>query len=299
MKNFKFKKIDAFATKKSNGNPAGYIKLRSQNDLSDKEMLKIARELKGYVNEVGFVFQQKDNQFDLKYFSSEREVDLCGHATVAIFYDLIHTDSKLINFQTLYANTNKGLLPVFNRINKENAVFILSPLPLESKKIPPLDKIAKFLKIKTNEVDSGLPVSLINAGLMTLLVPVEYLDSILKINPDLNELKQFCIDYEVDIIEVFSKEVSHQESDFRSRVFAPRFGYLEDPATGSGNSALGYYLMKNNLWKKDTLNIEQNNNRNQFNRVKLQKQKDEQGNPRVAFGGAAITRIDGSYYFYD
>ncbi len=33
-----------------------------------------------------------------------------------------------------------------------------------------------------------------------------------------------------------------------TRVFAPKFGYLEDPATGSGNSAFGYYMLKNALW---------------------------------------------------
>ena len=46
MKKFKFKKIDAFATEKSDGNPAGYIWLNSHSDIDDKEMLQIAKELK-------------------------------------------------------------------------------------------------------------------------------------------------------------------------------------------------------------------------------------------------------------
>jgi len=29
---------------------------------------------------------------------------------------------------------------------------------------------------------------------------------------------------------------------------APKFGYLEDLATGLGNSAMGYYMLKNQLW---------------------------------------------------
>ena len=51
-------------------------------------MLQIAKELKGFVKEVGYVFGTSEGSFDLKYFSSEREVDFCGHATIAIMYDL-------------------------------------------------------------------------------------------------------------------------------------------------------------------------------------------------------------------
>jgi len=81
-------------------------------------------------------------------------------------------------------------------------------------------------------------------------------------------------------------------------VFAPTFGYIEDPATGSGNSAFGYYLLKNDLWKGETITIEQNGFRENFNMVKLQKQPDENNFQRVCFGGGAITRIEGKYLIY-
>jgi len=44
-------------------------------------MQAIARELKGFVNEVGYLCRLDKDLFDLKYYSSEREVDFCGHAT--------------------------------------------------------------------------------------------------------------------------------------------------------------------------------------------------------------------------
>lgn len=37
MKQFKFKKIDAFATEQSSGNPAGYISLNSFDEISEKK----------------------------------------------------------------------------------------------------------------------------------------------------------------------------------------------------------------------------------------------------------------------
>lgn len=298
MKNFKFKKIDAFATKKSDGNPAGYIYLDSKKDISSTEMLHISKELKGFVNEVGYIYKVNGNEFELKYYSSEREVDFCGHATIAIMYDLIKNDEELIDFDLLTIRTNKGILSVENRLAKEDAVFIMSPSPEEKENIQSIGSIAAALKIKKEEIETRFPVKVINAGLTTLIVPIKSLDSIIRITPDIGELKDFCINAEIDIIEVFTNKVSNMKNDFRVRVFAPTFGYLEDPATGSGNSALGYYLLLNQMWNKETIMIEQNGSLDKYNIVKLQKQQDENGIDRVLFGGGAITRIEGEYTIY-
>jgi PhzF family phenazine biosynthesis protein len=295
MKQFKFKKIDAFATEKSGGNPAGYILLNSQSDINEQEMLQIAKELKGFVNEVGYVFKTSENSFDLRYFSAEREVDFCGHATIAIMYDLIKNDSELQEFDLLQIKTNRGVLTVENRIEKEDAVFIMSPEPVYKEITPDLQILAGKLKIGKNDIESGLPITVINAGLSTLLVPIKTLDSILNISPDLEELKEFCFSIGIDIIEVFTNNVANESNNYRTRVFAPTFGYIEDPATGSGNSAFGYYMIKHELWNENTITIEQNGLKDNFNVVKLQKQLDQNNNIRVLFGGGAITRIEGKY----
>jgi len=132
MKKFKFKKIDAFATHKSDGNPAGMIYLDSSCDITTDEMLRIAKELKGFVSEVGYVRRIDGNTFDLKYYSSEREVDFCGHATIAIMYDLIKNSENLINKKQINIVTCKGNLIVENKITNEDAVFITAPVPVFS-----------------------------------------------------------------------------------------------------------------------------------------------------------------------
>lgn len=299
MKEYKFKKIDAFATEKSDGNPAGYILLDNLKDISEQEMLQIAQELKGFVNEVGYVAQISENEFDLRYFSSEREVDFCGHATIAIMYDIIKTNDTIANVQSLTINTNKGKLEVDNRIKSENSVFIMSPIPMTKGSIPDILELSQKLRIDKLDINVYFPISIINAGLTTLIVPIKDLDSILSIKPELDELKDFCINLGIDIIEVFTANVSEATNDFRTRVFAPTFGYIEDPATGSGNSAFGYYLIQNDLWKGKTITIEQNGFRNNFNIVKLQKLVDNNNIQRVWFGGRAITRIEGSYMTYN
>jgi PhzF family phenazine biosynthesis protein len=300
MKEFLFKKIDAFATEKSEGNPAGYISVNRLSDISEQEMRQIAKEMKGFVNEVGYVAPVSENEFDLRYFSSEREVDFCGHATIAILYDLVKTNAALAGCATLTINTNKGKLTVDNRLQAENSVFIMSPRPVVKKTVPDNLEIAQKLRIDSEDINPDYPVSIINAGLTTLIVPIRDLNSILKISPHLEELKEFCLDSEIDIIEVFTPEVSKKTNDYRTRVFAPTFGYIEDPATGSGNSAFGYYLIDNGLWQSNKIiTIEQNGLCEGFNMVKLQKQTDEENNQRVCFGGGAVTRIEGKYILYN
>ncbi|HPT21166.1 MAG TPA: PhzF family phenazine biosynthesis isomerase [Bacteroidales bacterium] len=298
MKEFSFKKIDAFATEQSDGNPAGYIALNSLTDISEHEMLRIAKEMKGYVNEVGYVAQVGARDFDLRYYSSEKEVDFCGHATIAIMYDIIRSSKDLADTPTLTINTNKGTLTVFNRIVSENAVFIMSPVPVFKDLLPDTSEIQRVLGLTNEGLDKQFPVSIINAGLTTLIVPVKSLNAILSIKPQMEVLKMFCLKNGIEIIEVFTSDVSNKSNKYRTRVFAPIFGYIEDPATGSGNSALGYYLIENNLWSEEYISIEQNGLRDNFNVVKLQKQTDEDYRQRVCFGGVAVTRIEGKYLIH-
>src|SRR5690554_2646527 len=93
MKRVRFKKLDAFATRNSNGNPAGCVFLDKLSDLTDEEMLQVAKELKGFVSEVGFITIFNDEEYNFKYYSSERELDFCGHVTIASMYDIAQSET--------------------------------------------------------------------------------------------------------------------------------------------------------------------------------------------------------------
>jgi PhzF family phenazine biosynthesis protein len=295
MKKFKFKKIDAFATQKSDGNPAGMVYLESFDDITPDDMLKIAKELEGFVSEVGYVWRIEENTFSLKYYSSEREVDFCGHATIAIMYDLIKNSDDLINKKQINIITCKGKLIVENRISSEDAVFITAPVPVFSKDRIDIESVAKALRISSLEINNDYPISILNSGLETLIVPIKNISAVLSISPVLDELKEFCIDNSIDIITVYTDEVAYKRNRYRSRVFAPTFGYLEDPATGSGNSALGYYLLQNRIWDGTFMSLEQNGSFENPNIIKLLAKDTEGKKPQVVFGGGAIVRIEGEY----
>jgi len=293
MREYKYKKIDAFTSGKSLGNPAACIYLEDNQALSDDEMLGIARQHKGFVSEFVFCSTSKESGFDLTYFSSECEVDFCGHGTIACMYSLIKSSPALAGKDEIIIHTNrKGTLTVQNKISEKDAVFITAPEAAYLQTKLPVDVIAEKLGLKTGQIASQYPIDLINAGLTTLIVPVISLDCEINASPNEQHLKKFCLDNQIDIVLVFSTEVEDSENIAHTRVFAPKFGYLEDPATGSGNSAFGYYMQKNSMWHGESVSIEQGGANIEFNIVKLTTQ-----NNKVLFGGSATDRIIGKYYF--
>jgi PhzF family phenazine biosynthesis protein len=293
MKSFPFKKIDAFTSGKSAGNPAGCIYLRKKGDISEVDMQLIARELKGYVNEVVYLFPEKDGIF-LRYYSAECEVDFCGHGTIAAMYDYISTHSDLLNRYSVKIRVKDEYLDVYNRLKEEGSVYIMAPEPRYNALNLNKTETAAALDIKKRAISVTWGPALINAGLNTLIVPLSGLSTCLEMKPEETKLKGFCLDNGIDIVLVFTQETADKNNNFRTRVFAPKYGYLEDPATGSGNSAFGYYLLKQGAWEGGTLNIEQNNSFNSPNIVKLSTVKKDD-KVRVLFGGAAMVKIEGQY----
>ena len=292
MKTLKFKKIDAFTKGISCGNPAGYVYMENHEILNEEEMQQIAIELKGFVNEVGYV-NKIGEKFKLKFYSSECEVAFCGHATIAIMYDLLSNTKELIDKKEVFIDVNAGTLSVFNHIKEDDAVFIMAPAPKFLECRIKSEQIASILGIKSSDINSKMPIRLIDGGLRTLIVPITTLVNCLGINPNQENLRLFCLENEIDIIHVFVKETFTPLSKYRTRVFAAKFGYLEDAATGSGNSAFGYYLIDEGQWESD-FTIEQGPIKANPNFVKL-KRYEKDGIEHILFGGCATTRIDGNY----
>lgn len=296
MRRYRFKKIDAFTDGRSPGNPAACVYPDDPYAMSGEAMQRIAREMKGFVSEVAFLFRDGEEMF-LKYYSSTREVDFCGHATVAVMYDMIASDADMRRKSELFIRVKHERLVVFNRFESDNAVFIMAPSPRYADVPAGEDEIARSLNAGVEIIVPG-GTGCVNAGLSTLIVPVHSLEACLAISPDEHALAGFCESIAVDIVLVYSRETLCAQHSYRTRVFAPRFGYLEDPATGSGNSAFGYYLLRRGEWAGDPCVIEQNGERVSSNIVLLDTAM-QRGERRVLFGGPAVCRIDGWYCLHE
>lgn len=291
MKKLQYKKVNAFTSAASKGNPAAYLMV-DNNDISPTEMLAIGKEHSGFVSEVVFCSHSDNEAVKLTYYSSECEVEFCGHGTIATMYDIIANDKKLLAMSEIKIETNrKGILTVYNSIENEHAIYITAPKAQHLTPNVTAEETARALGISLDELDAELPIDFIDAGLRTLIVPLANLNTEISIYPNEHELKSFCAGKGIDIVLIFCMETKNAECIAHTRVFAPKFGYLEDPATGSGNSAFANYLLKNKLWNGQPATIEQGGDNIEFNPVKI-----KFDGQNVLFGGSATVVIEGNYY---
>lgn len=95
--------VDAFSDKLFGGNPAAICPLKEW--LPAPQMQKIAAE-NNLAETAFFIPQGKD--FELRWFTPESEVDLCGHATLAtahVLFTQLNFEGDTIHFHTLKAGT--------------------------------------------------------------------------------------------------------------------------------------------------------------------------------------------------
>ncbi len=195
MRTLPFRKVDAFATDASTGNPAGVVQLAATDDLSVADMLRLAAELQGYVNEVAFLAPQGE-RLALRFFPAEREVEFCGHATIAALHDLLATDTSWRARPVVEIITRKGILAVENQLAAEDTVYITAPAPAPpvAATAPPAGSLAEAPGLPPAALDGTHPADVVNAGLETLLVPVASLDALLALAPDSAVLRAFCLE---------------------------------------------------------------------------------------------------------
>lgn len=290
MKSYKYIKSNAFTAGVSLGNPAACV-FTNGNPLTPDQMQSVAKEHKGFVMEMVFVDNSKVADCKLTYYSSECEVDFCGHGTIATMYSMVKDNPELRAKPIIKAETNrKGIIEVFNAIDTEDSVYITAPDPIEISMNITNENIEKALNLPAGAISKKLPVRIIDAGLRTLIVPIEDFETEISVFPDEMTLKEFSFKNGYDITLCFSMKTASPDNFAHTRVFAPKFGYLEDPATGSGNSAFANYLLSQKLWDGHPITIEQGGNDRIFNAVKL-KYVDN----KVLFGGKSTVRIVGDY----
>ncbi|HNX59934.1 MAG TPA: PhzF family phenazine biosynthesis protein [Spirochaetota bacterium] len=289
MKSLLFKKIDAFTDGRSCGNPAGAV--YADTDITDGEMQRIAYELRGFVSETVFVFPPDDGTHDyrLRYFSCEREVPFCGHGTIAVMYDLLSRDASASQFVRI--STMKGILTVENRIADENAVYIAAPEPAYFDNGFDTEELACAMNLSPDRISASRPVTMVNAGQNVLIIPLETIDDVTGASPDYETIRAHCLAHNAEVINIWTPDTQHRANRYRTRVFAPTFGYLEDPATGSGNAALAYHLKQSGEWDGTPFSIEQGADRVNPNIIKVIWKDD-----RVYFGGCAMVKIEGNYF---
>ena len=209
----KYYVIDAFADKVFSGNPAGVCLL--DYEIADDMMQKIAFE--NNLAETAFLLKSRE-QYYLRWFTPEVEIDLCGHATLATAFVVMNYVSP--NLKEIVFETKSGKLTVIRDEDRYTMDFPnRMPKPIE----------------KPELIEQALGCEIIETHLSRdMLVLVENEDAILNLQVDMEMLKRISKDISFAIIVT----AQGNDCDFVSRFFAPNAGIPEDPVTGSSHSTL-------------------------------------------------------------
>ena len=203
--------VDAFTETPFKGNPAGVCLLDS--NLDDKIMQNIASE--NNLSETAFLLKEND-EYLIRWFTPEVEIDLCGHATLATSFVLMnYVDPSM---ESVSFNSKSGNLSVKR---KKDLYFLNFP----ARKPKPCEI--------PNVIKDALKVDIIEAyKSRDLMVVVENEDTVRNLKPDFSMLK--------DVGGAFGIIVTAkgESVDFVSRFFAPGAGIPEDPVTGSSHCTL-------------------------------------------------------------
>ncbi|MFA5268089.1 MAG: PhzF family phenazine biosynthesis protein [Methanoregula sp.] len=209
--------VDAFTRSAFRGNPAGVCILEGPADAA--WMQQVAAELKH--SETVFLFPE-DPGWNLRWFTPAKEVELCGHATLAAA-SVLYSTGRVLPDKAIVFETLSGKLTV-----RQDGDWISMDFPAEPATTSmPVPGLGAAL---------GVEPRYTGRNRFDYLVELPLADDVCSLEPDMEALavihtRGFIVTAASDVPEI----------DFVSRFFAPSVGVPEDPVTGSAHCCLAHY----------------------------------------------------------
>ena len=212
----KIYQVDAFAEQVFEGNPAAVCILDSWPE--DDWMQKIAME--NNLAETAFVVPNGEI-FELRWFTPELEVDLCGHATLASAFVLFEND-RVPSDTIEFLSPRSGPL----HVSKTNEGMLILDFPADD--------------VQTVAPNPELNTAMGKEPLETWKGKTDYM-LVYRNQAEIKSLSpNFLMLDKVNARGVIATAAG-DEVDFVSRFFAPQSGVNEDPVTGSAHTSLTPY----------------------------------------------------------
>ncbi|NWS72841.1 PBLD protein, partial [Crotophaga sulcirostris] len=239
--------VDAFTNRPFSGNPAAVCLL--ENDLDENLHQKIATEMN--LSETAFIRKlrpgddfTKSSCFGLRWFTPANEVPLCGHATLASAAVLFHVQkntNSVLTFVTL-----SGELKA-----RQVGDHIVLDLPLYSAHPQVSQNFAAVGDLVVQDLryspdTKKLLVRLSDAYGRSVLEELQVSAQRFLPADKTGKVKGLILTLKGN------STGKHKGHDFYSRYFAPWYGVLEDPVTGSAHAVLSSYWSEQ-LGKKEML----------------------------------------------
>ena len=277
--------VNAFTRNGRGGNPAGVV--LDAAELSDAQMQAIAARLG--MSETAFVMPSSSCDLRVRFFTPTAEVRLCGHATIASWHLLLesatlepghYTMETLAGPQSISCRPD-GLVTMSQ--NKPQFGATLEPGP-----------VAEVLKLSVSDLlePERMPVQVASTGLHKIFAPINSLEAIRRIEPDLAAIESLSRAHGAIGIYCFTLETLG-DATAHCRNFAPVVGISEDSATGTSAAATACLLAHHGIVSADSpmeLSFEQGDAIDQPSEILVRLDMEDSDFRGVFVAGRAQTR---------
>jgi trans-2,3-dihydro-3-hydroxyanthranilate isomerase len=289
--------LDVFTDRPFGGNPLAVF--CDQPELADGAMQAIAREFN--LSETVFIVPPRDPRAlrRLRIFTPARELAFAGHPTIGASHMLV--DLGIAPPSGDFAvELNVGLVPMRVTPRENTPPFLqltAARLPEFGPPAPPVAKLAQCLGLDERDVvsDSDFPEAA-SCGTPYLFVPVRDRAALGRAQADTSRWNETLRNYWAQSVFVLCRDPELPGSHIRARMFAPEFGIVEDPATGSAAAALAGYLAKREPADTTTLRwrVEQGFEMGRPSLLYVEADRSDGAVTAVRVGGTAVKMSEGT-----
>jgi trans-2,3-dihydro-3-hydroxyanthranilate isomerase len=245
----RFALYDSFAAKPFAGNIAGVV---VEPWMDPSLMQAIAAEI-GAPATV-FVKVDEEREIRIRFFTPKREIDGCGHVTVAAAAALVEEGMWRPGPDGRRAEVETASGPVPLRVSTTAGSIMVEliyhPRVVESS---PQERRDIEVTLSGVETDSRFPLEVVSTGLRHLIVPFEathVLGELVLSEQSLIALARPC---GIDTICAFAP----LGESIRMRDLCAPIGVIEEPASGTTSAALGSYVARHLLGAPTRIVVEQ------------------------------------------
>lgn len=214
--------------------------------LDPARMQRLAREMN--FSESTFILpaEQPDTDIRMRIFTPFLEMPSAGHPTIGSTFALAHLGVIPSGARRFVFGLNVGPTPV-DLEWKNGALSFAWMTQLNPTFGPPVEaraEVAAALSLQERDLAPDLPVQEISCGAPFLLVPLRDRATVDRASGDLARFRSLAAKTGSQLpIFLFAIDSSTGGTAY-SRMFAPDFGIIEDPATGIASGPLGCYLVR-------------------------------------------------------
>jgi trans-2,3-dihydro-3-hydroxyanthranilate isomerase len=243
MKNLPFVQTSVFFDKRYEfgGNQlATFWNAELNKILSEEQMLGITREMNYSETTFAFVSKKVSCAAKVRIFTPAEEIPFAGHPTLGTAFVLKR--KKVIDPKAERSRLELGLGPFEVEFLAKDLIRMKQKPPEYLAELNNPNPVLKAMGLAEKSLSEDYPAQFVSTGNSFLIIPLKSLSSVQKAEPNGKEIiKALEGTTSMDVL-IFSTETIHNDSEVHARVFAPAFGVLEDPATGSAAGPLGAYL---------------------------------------------------------